>query len=371
MTAWTQYNPTRIFFGPGETDRIADILREVGHEKVLLIADPYMASSGKAEELKNKADGIIAAVFSDVDPNPTIHNVNNAMKVANEFNVDGIVALGGGSVLDTAKAAAAGIGSDLTAEQLVTGSKVTAALPLVAVPTTAGTGSEVTAVSIISWHEEGIKFPLVSPLLYPKTALVDSTYVYTAPAPVIAASGVDVISHCLDAISSVKATPLSDNNALYGAQIAFENLERAVNQKDHKAIDAMMLASLVAGLAFSQTGTTGSHAASYFLTSEYGVPHGEATAFTQDAWIRINAKARPEINELVQRIGFKDVDDVAEKLNVLKKKINLRTTLKELDIPVEDLDVIAQKTLDANNWPNNVAPLTKDEVKEIFLAKVN
>lgn len=369
MAAWTQYNPTRIFFGAGEAENIGSILRQGGHQRVLLIADPFMASSGKAAALVDNADGIIVGVYDGVDPNPDIHNVNGAIQMANRLGVDGIAALGGGSALDTAKAAAAGVGSKLSAEELVTGSAVDKALPVIAVPTTAGTGSEVTPVSIISWHEKDLKFPLGSPLLFPSIAIVDSTYVYTAPSSVIATSGIDVIAHCLDAISSVRATPLSDNNAIYGASLAFANLERAVHEKDPQAIDAMMLASTVAGLAFSQTGTTGSHAASYYLTSKYGVPHGEATAFTEDAWIRVNAEARPEIHDLVRRMDFDDADHAADSLNTLKRSINLRTTLEEINVPVEDLDVVAQRTLEANNWVNNVARLSKEEIKELFLSK--
>lgn len=370
MTAWTQYNPTRILFGAGVTQNLGQVLADAGYAKALLIADPFMVTSGKAQELIDRSSGRLVGVFSQIDPNPTIHNVNGALKMARDLDIDAIVALGGGSALDAAKATAAGLGSNLSGEQLVTGSAVTKALPLVAIPTTAGTGSEVTPVSILSWPEESIKFPLGSPLLYPALALVDPSYVYTAPASVIAASGVDVISHCLDAISSTRATPLSDSNAVHGARLAFANLERAVNEKAPEAIDAMMLASLVAGLAFSQTGTTGSHAASYFLTSQYGIAHGEATAFTQDAWIQINAKARPQINALLAQIGFKDAADAAAQFNRLKKQIHLRTTLGELGIPADDINLIAQKTLEANNWPNNVARLNQEEVEEIFRAKL-
>ncbi|MCI1661531.1 MAG: iron-containing alcohol dehydrogenase [Actinomyces sp.] len=369
MSAWTQYSPTRIFFGVGEARNISKHLAATGHTRVLLVADPFMVKSGIAQEVVDGSAGIIQGVFHEVDPNPTVANVNGAVAAARRANADGIIALGGGSVLDASKAAAAALGSGLTAEQLVTGSPVTGALPLIAVPTTAGTGSEVTPVAIISWEERGIKFPLGSPLLYPQVAVVDPELVYSAPGKVIAASGIDVIDHCLDALSSVKHTPLTDNNALNGARIAFANLEKAANDKDKEAINAMMLASLIAGLAFSQTGTTGSHAASYYLTSRYHVPHGEATAFTEDAWFRINARHRPEINELVARIGFADADAVADRLNEIKKSLGLRTTLEELGIPLEDVDGLAQHTVDANNYGNNIAQLSKEEVKELFLTR--
>jgi len=369
MSAWTHYSPTRIFFGVGEARNIGKHLAATGHQRVLLVADPFMVRSGVAQQIVDGSAGIIQGIFHEVDPNPTVANVNGAAAAARQANADGIIALGGGSVLDASKAAAAAIGSNLTAEQLVTGSPVTGALPLIAVPTTAGTGSEVTPVAIISWEERGIKFPLGSPLLYPQVAVVDPELVYSAPGKVIAASGIDVIDHCLDALSSVKHTPLTDNNALNGARIAFANLEKAAKDKDKEAINEMMLASLIAGLAFSQTGTTGSHAASYYLTSNYHVPHGEATAFTEDAWFRINAQHRPEINELVARIGFADADAVADRLNEVKKSLGLRTTLEELAIPLEDVDDLAQHTIDANNYANNVAQLSKEEVTELFLTR--
>ncbi|MSS84610.1 iron-containing alcohol dehydrogenase [Actinomycetaceae bacterium WB03_NA08] len=369
MTSWVQYSPTRIIFGRGETQNVGNSLSQTGHRSVLLVADPFMAHSGVADKLVAASQGIIRGVYSDVDPNPTVHNVNGAVAAAKKIQADGIVALGGGSVIDASKAAAAAIGSDVSAEDLVTGSPVSRALPIIAVPTTAGTGSEVTPVAIISWEEKDIKFPLGSPLLFPELAIVDSTLVYSAPPRIIATAGVDVIAHCLDALSSVKHTPLSDMNALNGAEIAFANLEKAVNDKDHDSIDAMMLASLIAGLAFSQTGTTGSHAASYYLTSKYGVPHGEATAFTEDAWIRVNAQARPEINTLLQRIGFKDADEAADRLNVVKANIGMRMTLEEINVPLEDIEIVAQKTLEANNYKNNVAQLSLAEVVELLRTK--
>lgn len=369
MTSWVQYSPTRIIFGRGETQNVGNSLSQTGHRSVLLVADPFMAHSGVADKLVAASQGIIRRVYSDVDPNPTVHNVNGAVAAAKKIQADGIVALGGGSVIDASKAAAAAIGSDVSAEDLVTGSPVSRALPIIAVPTTAGTGSEVTPVAIISWEEKDIKFPLGSPLLFPELAIVDSTLVYSAPPRIIATAGVDVIAHCLDALSSVKHTPLSDMNALNGAEIAFANLEKAVNDKDHDSIDAMMLASLIAGLAFSQTGTTGSHAASYYLTSKYGVPHGEATAFTEDAWIRVNAQARPEINTLLQRIGFKDADEAADRLNVVKANIGMRMTLEEINVPLEDIEIVAQKTLEANNYKNNVAQLSLAEVVELLRTK--
>jgi alcohol dehydrogenase len=369
MTFWTQYQPTKIIFGAGETGRIGKHLSEVGYKRVLLIADPFMTQSGAAQKLADHSEGIIVGVFDKVAPNPTVQNVDAAIKEIQRLRVDAVIGFGGGSVLDCAKAAAAGYASQLTAEELVTGSKMTSALPLICIPTTAGTGSEVTPVAIISWEEKDIKYPLSSPLLYATMAIDDPELVYSAPKRVIATPGVDVITHCLDALTSVKHTPISDRHALNGAKIAFDYLEKAVNDQDKKALNKMMLASLIAGLAFSQTGTTGSHACSYYLTSKYHVVHGEATAFTEDEWFRVNAKARPELNQLVQTIGFKDADEVADRLNDVKKAIGLRTTLEEIHVPLTDLGTVAERTIQANNYSNNIVQLNKEEIKQLLLKK--
>ncbi len=369
MTFWTQYQPTKVIFGAGETDNIGKHLSEAGYKQVLLIADPFMVQSGAAQRLVDHSDGIIVGVFDKVDPNPTVQNVDAAIKKIQEFKVDAVIGFGGGSVLDCSKAASAGYASQLTAEKLVTGSKITAAMPLICIPTTAGTGSEVTPVAIISWKEKDIKYPLSSPLLYAAIAIDDPRLVYSAPKRVIATPGVDVITHCLDALTSVKHTPISDRHALNGAKIAFDNLEKAVNDQDKKALDNMMLASLIAGLAFSQTGTTGSHACSYYLTSKYRVVHGEATAFTEDEWFRVNSKARPELNQMVQTIGFKDAEAVAVRLNEVKKNIGLRTTLEEINVPLSDLDTVAERTIQANNYINNIIQLNKEEIKQLLLKK--
>lgn len=369
MTLWTHYQPTKIIFGTGEINNIGKHLSEASYKRVLLIADPFMTQSGAAQKLVDHSEGIIVDVFDKVDPNPTVQNVDAAIKKIQELNVDAVIGFGGGSVLDCSKAASAGYASKLTAEELVTGSKITAALPLICIPTTAGTGSEVTPVAIISWEEKDIKYPLSSPLLFAVIAIDDPELVYSAPKRVIATPGVDVITHCLDALTSVKHTPISDRHALNGTKIAFDNLEKAVNDQDKEALNNMMLASLIAGLAFSQTGTTGSHACSYYLTSKYGVVHGEATAFTEDEWFRINSKARPEINQLVQTIGFKDADEVSDRLNEVKKNIGLRTTLEEIHVPLSDLDTVAERTIQANNYRNNIVQLNPKEIKQMLLKK--
>lgn len=183
--------------------------------------------------------------------------------------------------MDCAKAAAAAAAMDCTGLELLRGRPVTDALPLIAVPTTAGTGSEVGWGAVLSDHAANAKIAIFGSPMFPRLALVDPVLTYTVPPAVTASTGLDVIAHSLDAMCSVRANPVSDGLAVRAAKLAFENLEAAFRDgSDAVARERMAMASTIAGYAFSNTGTTGSHACSYLLTAKYHIPHGEACALT-------------------------------------------------------------------------------------------
>lgn len=367
---WKYFQPVEVIFGNNEIDNLGTYLEQQGLAKALLIADPIVVELGLAKQLKKAAKGRILDVIIDVEPNPTVHNVNNCVAKLKSIKAECVIAVGGGSAIDCAKAVCAAAFSNCTGEELLDGGIIEGALPLVAIPTTAGTGSEVTPVTVLSWKEEGKKAAIRSSSLYPKLAIVDPVLTYTCPPQVTAISGIDVIAHALDSIGSVKSNVLTESLAVRAAKLAFKNLAVVVaDGKDIFAREQMALASLLAGLAFSQTGTTGAHACSYILTSEYGVPHGEACAFTLDAWYQANAWVKPQLDDYAEEMGFEDADDLAIQLNKLKKQIGLRTTLSELGISEEDLDKVVAECSSASNMPNNIAQIGAEGIKEIFLSK--
>lgn len=368
---WKFHQPVNVIFGEGEIANIGTYLNEYGLNRAFLVADSFLVESGAAGTMERAAAGKIVGISSDVEPNPTIKNVEDVVKKVNQVNADCIIAFGGGSAVDCAKAAAAAAAEHCSPKELLNGFKITKALPVIAVPTTAGTGSEVTAGAVLSDKERGIKAAIFSPAIFPAIAIVDPELTFTVPARVTAATGLDVLAHAFDAMTSVKANEATDALALGAAKLACKYLERAVaDGSDREARAGMSKASLIAGLAFSQTGTTGSHACSYILTSKYQVPHGEACAFTLDAWILINSKVKPELNRYGKELGFAQAQELSDWLNQLKEKFGMRTRLSQLGIGTDDLAELTAASMKSSNMTNNIAQIGEEGVYTIFKSKL-
>lgn len=369
---WKHYQPTNIQFGAGGTETIAEQMRHLGVKKAWIICDPFAEDSGLAKRIVELSEGLVTGISSDVEPNPSIQNVDTCAAAAKNADVDCILALGGGSAMDCGKAVAASIACNLDGAALLAGGRIDKALPIIAIPTTAGTGSEVTAGAVLSDKIRGVKGAIFSPVLFPKLAVVDSELTHTCPPAVTASSGIDALMHALDAMCSVKSNPVTDALAVKAARMALHNLTRAyADGTDKKAREGMAMASVIAGLAFSQTGTTGSHACSYILTAKYHMPHGEACAFTADSWFRINARVRPELDDFASELGFDDANGLADEINRLKRHMGMRMTLQQADIDVADLDEIVQVSMASGNMANNIARINEDDLRMLFKVKMN
>lgn len=368
---WKFYQPVNVIFGEGEIYNIGKYMEQYGLQRALMVADDFLVQSGMAEKLKTCGNGKIVEISSDVEPNPTLQNVSDVAKKVKKINADCLIAFGGGSAMDCAKAAAAAVKENCSAEELLQGRAITCALPLIAIPTTAGTGSEVTAGAVLSDKKKGIKAAIFSHALFPRLAIVDPELTYSVPAKVTAATGLDVLAHAFDAMSSVKAGEATDALALQAAKLVIRYLERAVKDgSDKEARQGMTKASVIAGLAFSQTGTTGSHACSYLLTSKYHVPHGEACAFTLDAWMIINAKVKPKLEEYAKELGFAGVQELADWLNEKKTEFGMRTRLAELGADAEDLAELTRASMESSNMANNIAQIGKEGIATIFKSRL-
>ena len=191
---WDYLQPVKIHFGKGRVKEIKEIARELGCERGLLVAGPFFFKSGLAEKVIKESEGMIVASFGDVSPNPDVAEVDACAEVIRQKNIGFVVALGGGSPMDCAKAAASvALTSDSIRKYHGTGVAMPEKhLPLIAVPTTAGTGSEVTCVSVLSDHANGKKAPIVSEGFYPAAAIIDPELTYTMPPQVTAGTGIDV-----------------------------------------------------------------------------------------------------------------------------------------------------------------------------------
>lgn len=350
---WDFNLPVKILFGLGRVQQMVEMTRNMG--KGLLICDRFLVSS-TAMQIKEEAQGRIIGIFCDLSPNPTVQEVDGCCDVIRKEKVDYLIAMGGGSVMDLAKAASVMAFGEFRARDYHSGGKPlpSKSIPVFAVPTTAGTGSEVTCVSVLTDHEKGIKAPMLSPLFYVDTAIIDPILTVSVPPRITASTGLDVLSHALEGYWSKNHQPLCDAAAMYAARLVFQYLMLAYIEPQYiSAREKMCEASVIAGIAFSLPKTAGSHACSFPLTNVYGMPHGEACAFTLDSFIRINADDR--LLELAHYCGFKDTDKMADEVYNIKKRTKMKLTLSDAGIGLENIEELAGQSMHPNMLNNPVS----------------
>ena len=368
---WKFFQPVQVMFGEGEIKKLGSYLKEFGYDRTFLVADSFLERTGMIGKLMKDTQGSIVGYYCDVEPNPTVENVDGVSEKIKSLDCDCIIAFGGGSTMDCAKAAAAAVAMDVSGNELMQGRSIEKALPIVAIPTTAGTASEVTAGAVLSDKKKGRKIAIFGNSLFPKLAVVDPEITYSVPARMTAITGLDVLAHALDAMSSVKATVVTDSIALGVCKLVRKYLERVVrNGADKEARRGISEACVTVGLAFSQTGTTGCHACSYILTSKYQVPHGEACAFTMEDWLLIHAKERPIFAEAAKELGFDSVEEMAEWISSMKKEFGMRIGLSEIGAAEAELDLLTDSSMSSANMRNDIAKIGREGVYQIFKSKI-
>ncbi|WP_102692311.1 iron-containing alcohol dehydrogenase family protein [Rummeliibacillus pycnus] len=363
--------PVPIDFGVGKIKELPSILEKFKAQNILLISAPSMVRNGMAQKIMDAAKGKIKAIFSDIQPNPTVQNTDQCVKVLREHNCDFAVALGGGSILDCAKVACFVASTTNMTEVYFTKQQLISqkGIPFIAIPTTSGTASEITNVSVLTDTVHDIKAPLASDFLYPIYALIDPTLTVSCPQKVTASSGLDVIAHSLEAFYGKKHQPYTDMAAEYAAKLAFENLLIAYHEPDNlEARTKMSLASVTAGMAFNLTQTAAAHACSYPLTQNFGVPHGEACALTLPIFWILNSTG-PEgkrLEEFSRRLGFEDAKDLANRIDEMKKEMRMRMTIEEAGVTTsEDLELLVANSF-APNMKNNPVEITPDLLEKLY-----
>ena len=290
--------PQNIIFGWGAMEKLSENAEKIGGNKGFIISGPHLKKIGmvdKCIEALGK-NGIICESFTDTEGNPSTDTVDKATKKFLESGADFIIAFGGGSPLDTAKAVAVlgtygGVITDYEGVGKVTGQVV----PMIAIPTTAGTGSEVTSFSVITDHSRNYKLTVGSEYLLPKVTILDPELITSVPERVAASCGVDAFVHALEAYLSLAASPFSDMMALRAMELIGKNLlEYIDNRKDKSASEAMLMGSLFAGIAFSHARLGNVHAMSHPVSAFFDVPHGLANAILLPTVVEYNEETNPE-----------------------------------------------------------------------------
>lgn len=354
--------PVKIFFGAGRFSTLHAVLSELGLHRCVVVCGRHFAP--EAEKLLASTDAL-CAVFGGVEQNPQLSGVVEAVRLAREHNADAIIGIGGGSAIDTAKFAAAIALDGGEAIDYYRGERPFPAkrLPVVAVPTTAGTGSEVTQVSVISHGTE--KKTINNPAFMPLAAIVDPELCMSVPPRTTMNTGLDALAHALEGFWSVQHQPICELMTAEAVRLILENLEKAyLDGSNADARSALSYAATLGGLAFALPKTAASHACSYPLSEDYHLPHGEACAFTLDSLVRINADERLEA--LCRRIGLSGTEELARRIAELKKLGGLRTRLSELgDV---DIDKLCRDCAAHPLMKNNPVKLDEAALRKMFEA---
>lgn len=367
---WNYMQPVRIRFGNGAISCLPEEVKALNGQNGLLITSASFAKRGLAEELCRMSGGTIKHLYAQVSANPDVMECEACIKILRDNSCDFVVALGGGSVMDCAKAAATMCLTNEPVENfLAVGKQVPQAhLPIIAIPTTAGTGSEITCVSVLSDHRRGIKSPINSYGFYPVVALVDPELTYSVPPYMTACTGFDVLCHAIEAYWSIHHQPICDALAVHAARLVFAHLLTVCQHPDDvTAREKMAEASVMAGLAFTLPKTTSAHACSYPLTNLLGIPHGEACALTIVHFLRFNAEhGCDRILSLAKELGYDDVNSLADAIEQLKVQTGMRRDLKEYKLNDEQFEALVQGSKHPNLL-NNPIVVTENDLREMYI----
>lgn len=370
---WEFNLPVKLVFGSGKRSDLAKYIDEIGGTRGVLVCGNSFCKNGVADEFLSLGGGKIVEIFSDIRPNPTTDNVNDCVRLMREVDADFAVALGGGSPMDCCKAACAIVRGDDNIEPYHSlGKPISAkeAIPMIAVTTTSGTASEVTNISVLTDINKNLKQPMNDPAMYPKIAVIDPELTLTVPPQVTASTGLDVLSHAIESYWSTLNQPICSACSIYAARLVFEWLEKAYTEPENlTAREKMAEASIVAGVAFSHPRTTGSHACSFPLTNIYGIPHGEACAFTLDYFVKFNAKhadSDGRLDALAKDCGFDSAYEMADEISAMKKRMGMRSRLSEIGCTSDEQIAELTKKSMSMLMKRNPIELSESDIGEMY-----
>ena len=378
---------------------VIPVLRDHRITAALLVADQGVRRLGLTEGLEKALQeaSIACTVYEQETPNPTIHQVEAARQRYIDGGCQAIIVVGGGSAMDCAKAVGARIARPRKSLQKMRGLlKVLKATPLlIAVPTTAGTGSEVTPFAVITDEKSGVKYPLADYELMPDMAIVDADLMMNAPKGLTSASGIDAVTHDLEAYASMLATDYTDGLALRSLKMIFENLPAAYDNgpNDPVAREKMANAATMAGMAFANAFLGVCHSMAHKLGAFHHLPHGVANALMIDEVIRFNSSEKPvkmgtfpqydhphTLNRYAQvadYLGIKGkndtekVENLIKAIDELKEKVGIKKTIRDYGIDEQDfldrLDEMTEQAFDDQCTGANPRYPLMSEIKQMYL----
>ncbi|MBT1443272.1 L-threonine dehydrogenase [Shewanella sp. JM162201] len=373
------YIPSVNVLGQGAVDDAIGDIKTLGFKKALIVTDKPLVQIGIAGDLVEKLgeSGIVAVVFDGVQPNPTTGNVEAGLKLLKDNQCDFVISLGGGSPHDCAKGialVATNGGSIKDYEGVDKSAKPQ--LPLVAINTTAGTASEMTRFCIITDEARHIKMAIVDKHTTPILSVNDPELMLKKPAALTAATGMDALTHAVEAYVSIAATPITDACAIKAIELIQANLARAVHDgQDLEAREQMAYAQFLAGMAFNNASLGYVHAMAHQLGGFYDLPHGVCNALLLPYVQEFNAKvAAPRLKDVAKALGvdvagFTDEQGAraaVDAIKALSKSVNIPENLTVLGVKAEDIPVLADNALKDACGFTNPRQATHEEISQIF-----
>ena len=371
------------YFGNGAREVLAEEITKRGFKKVFLVSDKSLVQAGvaaKVEEELKKAN-IDYNLYSEIKPNPTIKNVLDGVEACKQAGADLIVAVGGGSSMDTAKGISIVMTNPDRADiKSLNGlsNTVNRGMPLIAMPTTAGTAAEVTINYVITDEERKIKMVCVDPHDIPIIAIVDTELMASMPKGLAASTGLDALTHAVEGYITKAHNLMSDMFHMEAIKLIFANLTKAVNDKDPDAIEKIGYAQYIAGMGFSNVGLGIVHSMAHQLGAVYDTPHGIANAMLLPTVMRFNGE-NPEtaqrFREILCQIGRPDAAHLNDQdvintfvwmISELSKSVGVTQKITDYGAKEEDFEMLADKAMMDPCKPGNPREVSKEEFVELF-----
>ena len=371
------------YFGKGAREELAPEIKNRGFKKAFVVTDKSLAECGvinKVTDVLEKA-GIPFEVYSEVKPNPTIKNVTDGIEACKKSGADVIVAVGGGSSIDTAK----GISIVMTnpdradiASLNGASNTVNRGMPVIALPTTSGTAAEVTINYVITDEEREVKMVCVDPHDIPIMAIVDSDLMATMPKSLASATGMDALTHAVEGYITKAHNTMSDMFHMKAIKLIFKYLPSAVNEKDEEAIEMMGLAQYIAGMGFSNVGLGIVHSMAHQLGAVYDTPHGLANAILLPTVMRFNGEdpaTAQRFREILCEIGRPDAANLNDQdvintfvwmISELSKSVGITQRVRDVGAKEEDFEMLADKAMQDPCKPGNSREVSKEDFIELF-----
>lgn len=371
------------YFGKGAREELAPEIKNRGFKKAFVVTDKSLAECGvinKVTDVLEKA-GIHFEVYSEVKPNPTIKNVTDGIEACKKSGADVIVAVGGGSSIDTAKGISIVMTNPDRADIVSlngASNTVNRGMPVIALPTTSGTAAEVTINYVITDEEREVKMVCVDPHDIPIMAIVDSDLMATMPKSLASATGMDALTHAVEGYITKAHNTMSDMFHMKAIKLIFKYLPSAVNEKDEEAIEMMGLAQYIAGMGFSNVGLGIVHSMAHQLGAVYDTPHGLANAILLPTVMRFNGEdpaTAQRFREILCEIGRPDAANLNDQdvintfvwmISELSKSVGITQRVRDVGAKEEDFEMLADKAMQDPCKPGNPREVSKEDFIELF-----